>query len=149
MLNAERTESIAATLEELWAVVADVEGYPDWHPFFTEVSVRERDDDGRVLVADCRHDASVIVLRTELHFRYKDGATVHAEGTGRDLKSMAGSFELAPGDGDVAVTHELQVNPGLKLGLMLRGPIEERVRRSVLDGAFRGMRGKVDAEPAP
>ena len=145
MLNADRTETITATPEAVWAVVADVEGYTDWHPFFTEVDVRERDDGGRVLVAACSHATSVVTLHTELRFSYEDGVGVRAAGKGRDLKSMTGAFELAPDGGGVALRHALNVDPGLKIGLLLRGPVEDRVRRGVLDGAFRGIRGRVGA----
>lgn len=145
MLNADRTETIAATLDAVWAVVADIEGYTDWHPFFSEVAVRERDDDGRVLVAACSHVTSVVTLHTELRFAYEDGIGVRAAGKGQDLKSMTGGFRLAAGRGGVALRHTLNVDPGLKIGLLLRGPVEERVRRGVLDGAFRGVRGKVGA----
>lgn len=145
MLNADRTETIAATLEAVWAVVADVEGYTDWHPFFTEVDVRERDEGGRVMVAACSHATSVVTLHTELRFAYEEGIGVRAAGTGRDLKSMAGTFELLNGGAGVALRHTLTVDPGLKLGLLLRGPVEERVRRGVLDGAFRGVREQVGA----
>ena len=145
MLNADRTETIAATLDAVWAVVADIEGYADWHPFFSEVAVRERDDDGRVLVAACSHVTSVVTLHTELRFAYEDGVDVRAAGKGQDLKSMTGGFRLAAGGGGVALRHTLNVDPGLKIGLLLRGPVEERVRRGVLDGAFRGVRGKVGA----
>lgn len=145
MLNADRTETIAATPEAVWAVVADIEGYAEWHPFFAEVTVRERDDDGLVLVAACSHVTSVVTLRTELRFTYEHGVGVRAAGKGRDLKSMVGGFELAPDADGVALRHTLNVDPGMKIGLLLRGPVEERVRRGVLDGAFRGMRGRVGA----
>ena len=146
MLNADRTETIAATPEQVWAVIADVAGYTEWHPFFTTVDVRGRDADGRVLLAACSHATSVVTLHTELRFIYADGVSVQASGKGQDLKSMVGGFELrADGDG-VALRHTLAVDPGFKIGLLLRGPVEERVRNGVLDGAFRGVRGKVGEE---
>ena len=37
------------------------------------------------------------------------------------------------------MTHDLRVDPGLRLGLLLRGPVEERVRTRVLDGALEGL----------
>ena len=143
MLNADRTETIAATAEQVWKIVADVEGYPNWHPFFTTLEVLERDEAGRVLVAACTHGTSVVRLRTELRFSYDEGHTLRASGKGQDLKSMAGSFELGEAGDGVALRHTLTVDPGFKIGLLLRGPVEERVRTSVLDGAFRGIRGVV------
>ena len=143
MLNADRTETIAATAEQVGEIVADVATYPSWHPFFTTLDVRERDAAGRVLLAACTHGTSVVTLRTELRFTYDEGHTLRAAGKGQDLKSVAGSFELGDGADGVALRHTLTVDPGFKLGLLLRGPVEERVRTSVLDGAFRGIRGMV------
>ena len=42
-------------------------------------------------------------------------------------------------DGVSVVTHDLRVDPGFRLGLLLRGPVEERVRTRVLDGALDGL----------
>lgn len=140
MLDAQRTESIAAAQADVWRLIADVERYAAWHPFFSAIDPLEHDACGRVVRASCRHDTSVTVLRTELRFTYDDGAGVRAERVSGDLKAMAGSFALAPGGDEIALTHALSVDPGMKLGLLLRGPVEDRVRRSVMDGAFRGVR---------
>ena len=144
MLNADRTETIAATPEQLWALVADVEGFGDWHPFFSDIEVHDRDAEGRVARAAFSHPTSVVTLHTELRFVYEDGVSVRATGKGKDLKSMAGGFELRPEADGVALRHTIGVDPGFKIGLLLRGPVEERVRNGVLDGAFRGVRAKLE-----
>ena len=145
MLRADRTETIAAAPDAVWALIADVEGYGDWHPFFSEVEVLERDGDDRVARARFAHHTSAVTLHSELRFSYVEGTAVRAQGKGRDLKSLAGAFELEPDGFGSALRHTLAVDPGLKLGLLLRGPVEERVRQGVLDGAFRGVRAKVGA----
>jgi carbon monoxide dehydrogenase subunit G len=145
MMNADRTETIAATPEQVWALIADVEGYGDWHPFFSDAEVHERDAEDRVLRAAFSHVTSVVTLHTELRFTYEDGVSVRASGTGKDLKSMTGGFELHPEADGVALRHTIGVDPGFKIGLLLRGPVEERVRNGVLDGAFRGVRAKLES----
>ena len=37
------------------------------------------------------------------------------------------------------MTHRLLIDPGMRLGLLLRGPVEDRVRNSVLNGAESGL----------
>ena len=145
MMNADRTETIAATPEQVWALVADVEGYGDWHPFFSDAEVHDRDDEGRVARAAFSHATSVVTLHTELRFVYEDGVSVRASGTGKDLKSMTGGFELHPEGDGVALRHTIGVDPGFKIGLLLRGPVEERVRNSVLNGVESGL-GRAVAE---
>ncbi len=145
MLKADRTETIAATPEQVWALIADVEGYGDWHPFFGDGDVHDRDDAGRVTRAAFSHHTSVVTLHTDLRFVYEDGVSVRATGTGKDLKSMAGGFELRPDGDGVALRHTITVDPGMKIGLLLRGPVEGRVRDGVLNGAFRGVRAKLES----
>jgi carbon monoxide dehydrogenase subunit G len=144
-MNADRTETIAATPEQVWALIADVEGYGDWHPFFSDAQVHDRDDAGRVTRAAFSHPTSVVTLHTELRFTYEDGVAVRATGKGKDLKSMAGGFEMEAADDGVALRHTISVDPGMKIGLLLRGPVEERVRNGVLNGAFRGVREQLES----
>ena len=145
MMHADRTETIAATPEQVWALIADVEGYGGWHPFFSDIDVHERDDGERVTRAAFSHHTSVVTLHTELRFTYEDGVAVRATGTGKDLKSMAGGFELHAQEDGVALRHTIDVDPGFKIGLLLRGPVEDRVRNGVLNGAFRGVREQLES----
>ena len=142
MLSGKQSLAIDAPVAAVLAVLADVERYPDWHPFFERVRATGHDREGRIATADCRHNASVTTLNTTLTFTYSpDG--VAARRTGGDLRELEGVFDVVEQDGMAVVTHHLRVDPGLKLGLLLRGPVEERVRNSVLDGSFRGIRGMV------
>jgi ribosome-associated toxin RatA of RatAB toxin-antitoxin module len=139
MLRGERTWTVEAPPAAVYAVIADVERYPDWHPFFATVDVTERDADGRPSRARCSHPASVTTLHTEIAFQYRDGEEVGARREGGDLKALDGCFTVRPeGDGS-SVTQTLVVDPGMRLGMLLRGPVEERVRESVLSGAQRGL----------
>jgi hypothetical protein len=52
---------------------------------------------------------------------------------------MSGLFELREEGSATVVTHRLLVDPGFRLGLLLRGPVEEKVRNSVLNGALTGL----------
>jgi ribosome-associated toxin RatA of RatAB toxin-antitoxin module len=144
MIDGEKREEIPAALEVVYAVVADIEGYVDWHPFFASVAVTGHDDEGRPASAACTHGTPVGTLRTEMRFRYDPHTEVEALREGGDFKRMSGTFTLDEQGSDVTlVTHRLQVDPGMRLGLLLRGPVEEKVRNSVLNGAFAGLRDAV------
>ncbi len=139
MLKGERTWTVAASVEAVYAVIADVERYPDWHPFFATVDVERRDRDDRVVSARCTHPTPVATLTTEVTFTYDPGAEVRARRDAGDMKDLDGRFSLEGQGRFTAVTHRLLVDPGMKLGLLLRGPVEERVRNSVLNGAETGL----------
>ena len=55
------------------------------------------------------------------------------------MKDLDGRFLVDVKDKLTVVTHKLLVDPGMKLGLLLRGPVEEKVRNSVLNGAESGL----------
>lgn len=139
MLKGERTWTVEASVEEVYAVIADVERYPDWHPFFATVDVEDRDGEDRVETARCTHPTPVATLTTEITFTYEPGAEVRARRDSGDMKDLDGRFLVDVKDKVTVVTHKLLVDPGMKLGLLLRGPVEEKVRNSVLNGAESGL----------
>ena len=139
MIRGEQHATIEAPPAVVWEVVSDLEAYPDWHPFFASVAVRDRDADGRARTARCTHGTPVGTLTTELEMRYADGAEAEARRTAGDFKRMSGVFALRAEGAVTIVTHRLVVDPGLRLGLLLRGPVEEKVRNSVLNGALSGL----------
>lgn len=139
MLRAERTWTVDAAAEAVYAVIAEVELYPDWHPFFSAVEVDSRDGERRATSARCTHPTPVAELTTEIEFSYTPGAEVRARRLSGDLRDLDGRFTLRPADDGTQVTHLLLVDPGVRLGLVLRGPVEQRVRESVLNGAERGL----------
>ncbi len=142
MLAGQKSLTIQAPAAAVLAVVGDIEGYPDWHPFFLSVRPTARDAQGRVIAADCRHNASVTTLSTVLEFIHADSA-VTARRRGGDLRALEGVFEVREEDGASVVTHRLLVDPGARLGLLLRGPVEERVRTRVLEGALDGLQAQL------
>lgn len=144
MLKGERTWTVEAPVEAVYAVIADVERYPDWHPFFATVDIGRRDREDRVVAARCTHPTPVATLTTEISFAYQPGTEVRARRESGDMKDLDGRFVLEAQDDVTVVTHRLLVDPGMKLGLLLRGPVEERVRNSVLNGAERGLTGALE-----
>ena len=139
MLQGRQSLVIAAPAEELWAILTDVADYPRWHPFFAAVRVERRDAGGLVERARCRHQTPAGELSTEVAFSYEPARIVRVERVGGDLKSLRASFELEPGGEQTTVTHELAADPGFKLGLLLRGPVADRVRDKVIGGALDGL----------
>ncbi len=139
MLEGARTETIAARVEVVWAIVEDLESYPLWHPFFAGVDVLRRDGEGRAAEADCRHPTPVGELTTRIRMTYRHGEEAEAVHLDGDLKSLRGGFTLRAEGERTSVTHRLAADPGFKLGLVLRGAVGDRVRDSVIAGALEGL----------
>lgn len=140
MLAGDKSITLQESSDRVLAVLADVDCYPQWHPFFATVKPTGRDQQERVVTAECRHDAGLSILNTVLSFEYAE-RSVSARRTSGDLRSLEGVFDVAAGDtgGVTLVTHHLRVDPGMRIGLLLRGPVEARVRTRVLDGALDGL----------
>ena len=144
MITGEHSAEIAAAQDEVFRVLADVEAYPQWQSTVKEVTVLRSDDDGRPLLVESRNDAKVktlcLVLRYEydvprrIAWRYEDG----------DVKDITGSYELeAMGAGACRVTYRLSVDPGRRLGLLLRGPLVDQVRNHIMRGTLEDLQRHV------
>ena len=145
MISGEQSTDVAAGAAEAFAVVADLERYPAWQEFLRSVTVRERDAEGRAALVEAQADAKVTTLRLVLRCTYEAGRSVTWRSEGGDVKSLTGAFDVQDRGSDAAsVTFRLDVDPGRKLGLLLRGPVADRVRDRALDGMLSDLRRRLD-----
>jgi carbon monoxide dehydrogenase subunit G len=64
---------------------------------------------------------------------------------GGDVKALTGAFDLADaGAGRTRVTFHLDVDPGMRLGMLLRGAVADRLRDRVLGGMLDGLRTRAE-----
>jgi ribosome-associated toxin RatA of RatAB toxin-antitoxin module len=126
---------IDASIDEVWDVVVDIETAPDWQDGFNDVEVLERDDEGRVLIAETESDAKVKTVKNRLRFSYEEPNLVEWRQEKGDLKSLVGAWELEDlGDGRTKATYRLEGDPGRVLGMLIRGPVEGQIRKILVEG---------------
>ena len=120
---------IAAPIERCYEIAADVDNIANWQEGVTDVDVLERDGEGRALVAEIHNDAKVRTVKVRVRFSYDPPNGLSWRQEKGDLKSLEGSwaFESA-GDGTTRATYALDIDPGRVLSMLLRGPVEGRVR---------------------
>lgn len=146
MISGDKTIDIDASPEAVFAVASDLERYPEWQDFLQRVSVRERDDAGRAVVVETEADAKVTALKIVLRATREEPRRVAWRSEGGDFKALNGAFDLAPaGDGRTRATFGLEVDPGRRLGLLLRGPVGDRLRDEVLNGMLDGLRRRAES----
>jgi ribosome-associated toxin RatA of RatAB toxin-antitoxin module len=134
-LGGEASADIDAPIEEVWDVVVDIETAPEWQAGFEDVEVLERDDEGRVLVAETESDAKVKTVKNRLRFSYEEPNLVEWRQEKGDLKSLVGAWELEDlGDGRTKATYRLEGDPGRMLGMLIRGPVEGQIRKILVEG---------------
>jgi ribosome-associated toxin RatA of RatAB toxin-antitoxin module len=144
-INGEQTTEIAASPEAVFAVASDLERYPEWQDFLQRVTVKERDADGRPVLVEAEADAKVTALRLVLRATRSQPTRVAWRSEGGDVKALSGAFDLAPaGDGRTHATFALEVDPGFKLGLLLRGGVADRLRDRILSGMLDGLRRQAE-----
>lgn len=146
-LYADHTVEIEAPIDRVFAVAADVANSPEWQPSLESVDVLETDTDGRPTLVETRADAVVKKTTQVLRFEYSGEPNgMSWEQEKGDVKSLDGSWkftELAPDRTEA--TYALAVDPGRMLGMLLRGPVEGKVKEHLTKGAAEGLKEHVEA----
>lgn len=139
----ERT-TISAPPERCYAVVADIERYPEWAVDIKEVAVRERDDQGRPKVCAFRVAAFGRSTSYTLEYDYDQAPRVLAwrllEG---DITSkLDGRYVFDPAmDGGTEVTYHLEV----ELKVPIPGFVKLRAASRVMTTALRDLRIRAES----
>jgi len=129
------SEEINLPIKEVWAIVEDVASAPDWQDGLEDIEVLERDDEGRVILANSTSDAKVRMVTTRVRFRYEEPTLVEWTQEKGDLKSLVGAWELEKlGPKKTKATYRLDGDPGRMLGLLIRGPVEGKIRDILVNG---------------
>jgi ribosome-associated toxin RatA of RatAB toxin-antitoxin module len=147
MIRGEQTTEIGAGPEAVFAIASDLERYPEWQDFLQRVTVRERDADGRATLVEAEADATVRRLKLVLRATRDEPRRVAWRAEGGDLKALSGAFDIveAGSPGRTRATFGLEVDPGFKLGLLLKGPIADRLRDSILHGMLDGLKRRAES----
>lgn len=134
VIEGSATVEIAAPVERCYEVAADLDHIAEWQGGVTRVDVLERDAQGRALVATLVTETRVRTITTTVEFS-------HAEAPRRlswrqrkgDLKSLDGEWVFeANGAGSTRAKYGLVGDPGRMLGMLVRGPVEERLREILI-----------------
>ena len=132
-IEGDATETIRAPIERVFEVAADVENSPRWQPQIKRAVCSERDGERQVMVETVT-DGKVRDLRSNLRFSYDSPTSIHWKQEDGDLSDVEGSWEFEDlGDGTVRATYELSVDLGRMLGMVVRGPVVDLLRKQMVD----------------
>ncbi len=146
LLEASWTVDIDAARERCYEIAADVESAPSWQGTLEEVEVIERDDQGRAELVYTKSDAMVKKVDSELRFSYDPPGAITWEQEKGEAKWLTGSWEFEELDGGgTRATYGLRSDPGRILGLLLRGPIEAKVKEFLTKSAAEGLKTEVES----
>jgi ribosome-associated toxin RatA of RatAB toxin-antitoxin module len=148
---ADRTESsigIDAAPAAVLEVIADFEAYPDWTGAVKQVTVLERQPDGRGRKVRFVLDAGAIRDTYALDYTWAfDASGVGAlswslvEST--VLKALDGSYTLTPAGAGTTVTYRLTVD----LRIPMLGMLRRKAEKAIIDTALNELKKRVESGP--
>jgi ribosome-associated toxin RatA of RatAB toxin-antitoxin module len=145
MLRGESTIEVDAAPEECYALVVALDRYPEWQSQVRSAEVIERDGEGRPLVVETVSDARVRALKYRLRYKHEPPGRMSWEYVEGDVKDLNGEYRFeAINGGRTRVTFRLEVDPGRRLGLLLRGPLADKVRDYVVGSTLDELKAEVE-----
>jgi ribosome-associated toxin RatA of RatAB toxin-antitoxin module len=136
--------TVSAPPERCYAVVTDIERYPEWAADIKQVTVEERDDEGRPLV--CTFRAAAFGRSTSYTLRYDYAEAPHVLSwrlTEGDITTkLDGSYVFDPAHGGgTDITYHLEV----ELRVPIPGFIKMRAASRIMSTALRELKARVES----
>ena len=135
---------VTATPERCFAVSADIDSYPQWAVDIKEVTVHDRDSEGRPLLVTFRAAAFGRSTSYTLSYDYSDAPAVIAwvQTRGDITAKLDGRYVFAlTDDGGTEVTYHLEV----EMKVPLPGFIKMRAQSRIMSIALRDLRARVES----
>ena len=140
--------TINASPEEVMAVIAQLEDYPNWGAGFTGVEIVSAHDDGAP--KDVAFSISTPMGKDTYELAYvwsgNDGVswTLNTDDAGKPkssmMKKLNGSYTLTPDGSGTKVTYELEIDP--KIPMM--GFMKKKAASTIVDQALNGLKKRVE-----
>jgi ribosome-associated toxin RatA of RatAB toxin-antitoxin module len=138
--------TIAASPERCFEIALDFERYPEWAAGLREVTVLERDDQGRGSKVRYRAAAMGQSIRYTLEYDYSDAPRTLAwkQVDGDLTRKLDGEyvFEADPGD---AQTTRMTYHLVVELKVPLLGFIKRRAEKIILHTALRELKARAES----
>ncbi len=136
---------VTATPERCFAVSSDIDAYPQWAADIKEVTVHDRDDEGRPQLVTFRAAAFGRSTSYTLAYDYSDAPRVLSwvQTRGDITAKLDGQyvFEPAP-SGGTEVTYHLEV----EMKVPLPGFIKMRAQSRIMSIALRDLKARAESE---
>ncbi len=134
--------SIEAPVDEVAALLADLENFPTWSSAIKSVEVHDRDSSGRPTSATIKIEAGVLKDRAKLNYDYSNfPKEISFSLEEADLMTeMTGSYEIS-GDGDeTEVTYRLHVEVSMPVPEIMR----KKAAMATIDAALSQLKKKLE-----
>ncbi len=141
VIKASRTVEVDAPKSRCYEIISDLENSPRWQESMVSAEVLETDADGNAALVEIKSDAKVREVTSHLAFKYQPEDGMTWEQKKGDLKWLNGSWVLDDlGDGKTRATYSLEADTGRMLGLLLKGPVQDKVKNMLTKDAAEGLK---------
>lgn len=131
---------VGAPPEAVWAVITDLEAYPEWMEGVQEVEVLERDGDGRPLRARFVVDARIMVVRYTLAYTWEDDAVTWSLEEGEQLTQLDGAYRVTTDGEGSRVRYTLEADVEMPVPDFLK----RRTAKQILESGLRGLKRRTE-----
>lgn len=145
----ESSITIDKPLEDVLAVIQDVDCYPKWADQIDQATTTAKDDQGRSAVAQFTINASVFKDQYDLAYTWPDDETARPYlvewhlVTGKNITALDGCYELQETSAtSTTVVYRLAV----ELGIKVPGILKRKAERSIVNNALAGLKKHVEAQ---
>jgi ribosome-associated toxin RatA of RatAB toxin-antitoxin module len=129
VLTGSSTAEVDAPIEQVWALVEDVERAPEWQGGLKRMHALERDDEGHAILCQAEADAKVRTVKSTVRFTYNGPTTLAWRQEKGELKAVDGHWKLEDlGENRTRATYSVEVDLGRMLSLVIRGPLVDLLR---------------------
>ena len=140
--QASSTITIDAPLEQVLAVIADIDRYPEWTGQIKSASVLSADADGRPRQATFVMDAGVLKDEYTLEYDWnRAGVDWHLVGKSSVQKSQVGSYALTEQGAATEVTYRLAVD----ISMPMLGMFKRKAEKMIMDSALKELKKRVES----
>jgi carbon monoxide dehydrogenase subunit G len=134
--------TIDAAPDEVLAVIADIDSYPEWTGQIKSAEVLETGPDGKPHQAKFVMDAGVLKDEYTLEYDWNDsGVDWKLVGKSSVQKSQVGSYALADKGGKTEVTYRLAVD----IAMPMMGMFKRKAEKMIMDSALKELKKRVES----
>ena len=134
---------IDASLDQCLSVVLDFESYPSWARDLKQVTIQERDDDGRGRLVEFRAAAMGQSFKYVLEYDYSEmpDSFSWVLNSGEKIRQLDGTYRFEPEGDATRVHYDLVVD----LSIPLPGLIKRRAAGMIMGTALRELKKAVES----
>jgi ribosome-associated toxin RatA of RatAB toxin-antitoxin module len=135
------TSTIDADVDAVFAVIIDLERYPEWVEGMLETEVLSTDEQGRPHHARFRIDARIAEVTYTLEYTYDEPNLSWNLVEGEMVSQLDGAYELTDlDDGRTQVRYSLDAD----VDMPVPGFLKKRAAKTILDQGLRGLKQRAE-----